>query len=141
MVARLGFWTDDESTKINVNTAAEGILWDKPKANTDLGKQWSQFQPVINEVQRYPGHPATTSLSSVFFPGKYVDGKGDEQLTVNELKALLTRWDAAKSGQARALLNGESGNGFPAQQAQFPPSFDPAAPGPVFQDPREQFPR
>ena len=66
---------------------------------------------------------------------------GGLEAKVNELKALLTRWDAAKSGQARALLNGESGNGFPAQQAQFPPSFDPAAPGPVFQDPREQFPR
>ena len=99
ITARIGFWTDDETCKINVNTAAEAVPWDKPKANTDLGKQWAVFQPVIREVQRYPGHPATTCLSSLFFPGKYVDGEGSrDKLSKGELQAILeitpkVEWD------------------------------------------------
>jgi len=33
-VARLAFWTDDESAKINVNTAGEGTYWDIPLASS-----------------------------------------------------------------------------------------------------------
>ena len=107
IVARIAFWADDETSKINVNTAAEAILWDKPKANTDWGKLWSQFQPVVNEVQRYPGHPATTCLSALFFPGKYIDGEGNRQLKKNELKALLeitpkVEWGGSEDGKKKA---------------------------------------
>ena len=107
IVARVAFWADDETTKINVNTAAEAILWDKPKANTDWGKLWSQFQPVVHEVQRYPGHPATTCLSALFFPGKYIDGEGNAQLTRNELQALLeitpkVEWGGSEDGKKKA---------------------------------------
>lgn len=87
IVGRTAFWTDDESSKINVNTASEGVFWDTPSVSTilesgtvnanlelttkshpyggdpkailDLGA----VQPVRGEYQRYPGHPATTSLS------------------------------------------------------------------------------
>ena len=84
-VARLAFWTDDESAKINVNTAGEGTYWDMPLASSykesgkmkaggdpgdahldySLGKSnaFSLSQPANKEYQRYPGHPATTCLS------------------------------------------------------------------------------
>ncbi len=106
IVARIGFWADDETCKINVNTAAEAIPWDKPKANTDWGRLWSQYQPVIHEVQRYPGHPATTCLSALFFPGKYIDGKGSKQLSKNELRALLeitpkVEWGGTEDGKTK----------------------------------------
>ena len=71
MVGRIAFWTDDESTKVNVNTASEGIPWDKPRADTTQERAYAMQQPVANEVQRFPGHPATTSLSSVLFPNRY----------------------------------------------------------------------
>lgn len=87
IVARIAFWTDDESCKVNINTASEGTFWDTPvcvsqpnvqaAGNPDpVGKsvfdpnqifEWdlAQRQANRNEYQRYPGHPATTCLSPV----------------------------------------------------------------------------
>jgi hypothetical protein len=86
-IARIAFWTDDESSKVNVNTASEGTYWDTPITNTwpsaagvgvkpvstsyvpdprnqyELDLAW--FQGRQREYQRYPGHPATTSLLPV----------------------------------------------------------------------------
>jgi uncharacterized protein (TIGR02600 family) len=90
-VARIAFWTDDESNKININTASEGTYYDTPIANTykrgigmkefipmpasyvpdpetemyDLDLAW--FQAANKEYQRYPGHPATTCLSPLLY--------------------------------------------------------------------------
>ncbi|PTX93858.1 hypothetical protein DB345_19985 [Spartobacteria bacterium LR76] len=66
IVGRVAFWTDDETCKINVNTASEGTYWDAPKFNTSQERDLARFQPAKNEFQAYPGHPATTSLSPVF---------------------------------------------------------------------------
>ncbi len=74
IVARIAFWTDEETNKININTAPERLPRTKPFAATEEGKRYAQIQPATNKVQRYPGHPATTCLSSIFYPGKYVDG-------------------------------------------------------------------
>ncbi len=79
IVGRIAFWTDDESAKVNLNTASEGTYWDTPVANT--GKSPDSFsypqttaigdvllatyQGAQHEYQRYPGHPATTCLSTV----------------------------------------------------------------------------
>ncbi len=69
IVGRIAFWTDDESSKVNINTASEGTYWDIPRANTHFDAYvYADRQPVRNEFQRYPGHPATTSLSSVLGP-------------------------------------------------------------------------
>ena len=87
IVARVAFWTDDESCKVNINTASEGTFWDTPVCNTQPNVQnagnndpvgsstfdpnqifeWdlAQRQPCTFEFQRYPGHPATTCLSPV----------------------------------------------------------------------------
>lgn len=82
IVGRIAFWTDDECAKVNLNTASEGTYWDTPVANS--GSPTGVFTypitassalgdlPLIEnlpgqyEYQRYPGHPATTCLSTVF---------------------------------------------------------------------------
>ena len=91
IVGRIAFWTDDETSKINVNTAGGGP-WDEPNitvqastTTTYSGPGFSSFtatplvnttqdyalatnQPAQFEYQRYPGHPATTFLSAAL-PG------------------------------------------------------------------------
>jgi len=63
IVGRIAFWTDDETCKLNINTAAHGTFWDIPRAFTlDERDRMARFQPALREYQRYPGHPASTSL-------------------------------------------------------------------------------
>lgn len=65
IVGRIAFWTDDDTAKININTASEGTFWDRPWANTTTEQSFATAIPGQNEFQRYPGHPAKTSLSTV----------------------------------------------------------------------------
>lgn len=78
-IARVAFWTDDESSKLNVNTAGENTHWDTPLASSyhESGESPTKdvtyskgesaalaaSQPTAGEYQRFPGHPATTNLS------------------------------------------------------------------------------
>ncbi|SDU05989.1 Verru_Chthon cassette protein A [Verrucomicrobium sp. GAS474] len=66
VVGRIAFWTDDETCKVNVNTASEGSSWDSPRVATKEDFNLALYQPARNEFQRYPGHPAGVALSSVF---------------------------------------------------------------------------
>ncbi|MGB8356461.1 MAG: Verru_Chthon cassette protein A [Chthoniobacteraceae bacterium] len=66
IVGRVAFWTDDETCKVNVNTASEGTFWDRPWANTTTEQNFATAIPAQNEFQRYPGHPAKNCLSTVF---------------------------------------------------------------------------
>jgi uncharacterized protein (TIGR02600 family) len=82
VIGRVAFWTDDETCKVNINTASEGVFWDQPVANNpeELGTEANVsghnvyvypygFATAVagsEEFQRMPGHPATTSLSTVF---------------------------------------------------------------------------
>lgn len=66
IVGRVAFWTDDETAKVNVNTASEGAYWDWPKAATYNEMQFAGNPPIAGEFNRIPGHPAMTSLSAVF---------------------------------------------------------------------------
>ncbi|OJV11779.1 MAG: hypothetical protein BGO12_08310 [Verrucomicrobia bacterium 61-8] len=82
IVGRVAFWTDDETTKVNINTAAgsSGVwpwktgnttsfpaAWDVPRFRIgDEANLFGRNQPVQGEYQRYPGHPATTDLSKIF---------------------------------------------------------------------------
>ena len=61
-VARVAFWTDDDTCRLNVNTASEGDYWTIPVA-VATDDTLSSGQVNAREFQRYPGHPATTSLS------------------------------------------------------------------------------
>ncbi len=69
ITARIAWWADDESSKININTAGEASPWDTPRLTTEQDEALAKFQPMRGEYHRYPGHPAGVSLSSVFFPG------------------------------------------------------------------------
>ena len=68
IVGRVAFWTDDETCKININTASEPTPWDTPHAMGKKDLDYGKFQPAQNEFQRFPGHPYSTALSPVFFP-------------------------------------------------------------------------
>lgn len=72
IIGRVAFWTDDDTCRVNINTASEGTYWDTPHANTPEEKKFANYQPAQKEFQRYPGHPAMTSLSAVF-PGLSAD--------------------------------------------------------------------
>lgn len=96
IVGRVAFWADDDTSKVNINTAAgfttkdlgnydansyAGSYWDQPRfatvfdrggvldedtgAFTDGEGGLAICQPLGHEYQRYPGHPATTSLGLV----------------------------------------------------------------------------
>jgi len=66
IVGRIAYWTDDETSKVNINTASEGVYWDTPRTNGSFDQtNLAQDQPTQNEFQRYPGHPAMTCLSTV----------------------------------------------------------------------------
>jgi uncharacterized protein (TIGR02600 family) len=80
IVGRVAFWTDDESSKININTASEGTYWDVPHVNTDEDKNYARYQPAFNEFQRYPGHPATVALSTVLFPNQTLTTEQKESI-------------------------------------------------------------
>ncbi|WP_009965434.1 Verru_Chthon cassette protein A [Verrucomicrobium spinosum] len=65
IVSRIAFWTDDESCKVNINTAGEGTGWNLPRTSSWSDRNFAYFPPAQNEFQRYPGHPAMTSLGVV----------------------------------------------------------------------------
>jgi len=65
IVGRIAFWTDDETCKVNINTASEGTYWDTPMVASIPESGFGISQPTRNEFQRYPGHPATVSLSPI----------------------------------------------------------------------------
>ncbi len=110
VVARVAFWTDDETAKVNINTAAEGTFWDTPvsngqpgvafternyKSSNDTVFEWdlADRQGAQREYQRYPGHPATTSLSTIF--GRQFllrsDVGGDRVIMAEEIFKLIPR--------------------------------------------------
>jgi uncharacterized protein (TIGR02600 family) len=80
IVGRVAFWTDDDTCKINLNTAGgdvwdspegpdnyAGSYWETPRVDTIFDKTFlARNQPRQKEYQRYAGHPATTYLSAVF---------------------------------------------------------------------------
>jgi hypothetical protein len=70
LIARIAWWADDATCKININTASEGVFWDTPRCDTDEERAYGRFQPARGEWQRDMGHPAAVCLSSVLFPGQ-----------------------------------------------------------------------
>ncbi|MDQ3565770.1 MAG: Verru_Chthon cassette protein A [Pseudomonadota bacterium] len=66
IVGRIALWTDDETSKVNLNTASEGTFWDRPWADTPAERDLAKTMPVQNEFQRFAGHPGATCLSAVF---------------------------------------------------------------------------
>ena len=81
IVARFAFWVDDETCKINVNTAAEGSFWDAPRADTAQERHLAATVPSRLEYMRQPGHPAGVCLSSVLLPNRRLTPLGFGQLS------------------------------------------------------------
>ncbi|MFT5187564.1 MAG: hypothetical protein ACI9DF_000194 [Verrucomicrobiales bacterium] len=107
IVARMAYWADDETTKLNVNIASEGIPWDVPRADTPVERGYALNQPVKGEIQRYPGHPAMTSLSSVLYPGKAPNHSDEsKRLTEDELRTIyaLTPRSVFREGRVSEIL-------------------------------------
>ncbi len=80
IAGRIAFWTDDEACKLNVNTAGEPTPWDTPRAISVRDLNYGRFQPAYQEFQRFPGHPFTTALSPVLFPGASLTSAQKENL-------------------------------------------------------------
>ena len=90
IVGRIAFWTDDDTSKININTASgapwnytntsvsytyagtstnismPANYWDTPLIGSAQDRNLAVSLPWQGEYQRYPGHPSTVSLSAVF---------------------------------------------------------------------------
>lgn len=66
IVARVAFWADDDTGKININTAGIGAAWNSPRVVSTADAAAGTEQPAQGEYDAYPGHPATTSLNVVF---------------------------------------------------------------------------
>jgi len=63
IIGRIAFWTDDDTCRVNVNTAGFGTFWDTPRFTSSDDSNLASCQPLHNEFQRYPGHAATTTLA------------------------------------------------------------------------------
>ncbi len=68
IVARLAFWTDDETCKLNINTAGEPTYQGRPTYYHERDHRWADYPAARGEYQRFSGHPATVALSSVLYP-------------------------------------------------------------------------
>ncbi|MFV0336616.1 MAG: Verru_Chthon cassette protein A [Chthoniobacterales bacterium] len=126
IVGRVAFWTDDDSTKVNINTASEGSYWDTPRGYTstevyDLALK----QPVFGEYNRFPGHPGSTSVSSVFpllpalSPLPSVPSRSQRNSRAAELKTRLEKYLKLTPDYA---FGGSEGGTVPID-----PNDDPAA--------------
>jgi uncharacterized protein (TIGR02600 family) len=103
IVGRIAFWTDDDTSKININTASgapwnytnttvtttwgasmttrtPANYWDTPIIGSSQDINLALAQPWAAEYQRYPGHPASVSLSAAF-----------TNLSTNDIMAIAPR--------------------------------------------------
>lgn len=91
IVGRIAFWGDDESSKLNINTASEPTYWGSPIAYHDRELEWAVSQPTRFEYQRYPGHPATVALSTVLLPNTDLDPYGKSAAIKGQMLAKKER--------------------------------------------------
>ncbi|MCB1211276.1 MAG: Verru_Chthon cassette protein A, partial [Verrucomicrobiales bacterium] len=66
IVGRIAYWTDDESCKVNVNTASEPSPWVQPHTSGPRERDYAESEPARGEYHRLSGHPAFTALAPVF---------------------------------------------------------------------------
>lgn len=115
IIGRMAFWTDDECSRININTAGEPGQFATPTVFNIRDGAWANNQPVWREYQRYPGHPATVALSSVLYPNpthdqtKY-DGDGYSGSSLAHSTQVI-QLKAALSSLAPRLGRGASADG------------------------------
>jgi uncharacterized protein (TIGR02600 family) len=107
-VARIAFWADDETCKVNINTACGGVFYDTPCTNTLEDHMLGRTQPIAQEYQRWPGHPATTSLAPVLKPLRDI---ADPVARFQVAAGLTPRiaWGGSSGGTKYAWLTRELG--------------------------------
>ena len=91
IIGRIAFWTDDESCKVNINTAGEPTAWCPPTVFHDRDYNWAVFPPTRYEYQRYPGHPATVAMSSVLFPNVDLETYGKTGANLAQIQSIKER--------------------------------------------------
>ncbi len=117
IVGRVAFWTDDETCKLNINTAADGTYYDTPRfasanylrnpglagisgfqrdAQRLVDKQLAVSPPVANEYQRYIGHPAQTRLSYLLPAVAGLD-LGTRSQTFSQITPFM-QWGGSEAG-------------------------------------------
>jgi len=115
IVARIAFWTDDDTSKININTAGCGTGWNSPHVNSTDDVSWGTHQPANGEFSSYPGHPATTSLVPVF-------GQDSNPLSPQQLLRLTPRY--AWGGSQFGALTTTAGEAVPPKVDRLYESVD-----------------
>ena len=113
---------DDESCKINTNTAAEGAFWDTPRADTVQERKLAEIQPTRLEYQRHAGHPAGVCLSSVLMPNYRFHPEGFTSENRIELGPMnsMTLEDATDLWRLGRLMNAETDEGTSIGGTEYP---------------------
>lgn len=114
-VARIAFWTDDETSKVNLNTASAGAdqgtlvstgagmpananrlmytFWTVPHTHLLQDYNMGRGNPSQDEFQRYTAHPASVNLLSVLAGPEFENLSDPEKLTILEnVFALFPRY-------------------------------------------------
>jgi len=116
IVGRVAFWADDETCKVNVNTASVAkastacttgtdtpasykmndynTFWDVPRFTAPEEFNFAFEQPAQGEYQRYPGHPATVGLNAVL---------SNTNISVQDIFQIAPRYayDGSKGGTVK----------------------------------------
>jgi uncharacterized protein (TIGR02600 family) len=143
VIGRIAFWTDDETCKVNINTASEGLFWSVPfgQSSEELGTWTAAFTyvspygyntslPASQEFQRVPGHPAQTCLSTVFgfgpnaiLPVTGLEGPLQWPLTAGAGGTYSTTFGPYFSLTPRLQAGGSMGGAQPAPLPFTPPDY------------------
>lgn len=122
VVGRVAFWADDETCKVNINTAgyakndsAYWTYWDAPNLPTKDEFEKLNVQPWTNEFLRYPGHPATTGLNLVF------EGVS---LTSNQIASLTPRYNDGGTLGGTNMTNSANATTLAIKTARLFPTVD-----------------
>jgi uncharacterized protein (TIGR02600 family) len=122
VVGRVAFWADDETCKVNINTAgyakndsAYWTYWDAPNLPTKDEFEKLNVQPWTNEFLRYPGHPATTGLNLVF------EGVS---LTSNQIASLTPRYNDGGTLGGTNMANSANATALAIKTARLFPTVD-----------------
>lgn len=122
VVGRIAFWADDETCKVNINTAGYAkndanywTYWDAPNLPTKDEFEKLNVQPWTNEFLRYPGHPATTGLNLVF------EGVS---LTSNQIASLTPRYNDGGTLGGTNMANSANATPLAIKTARLFPTVD-----------------
>ena len=137
IVGRVAFWTDDDTCKLNVNTAGDGTYFDAPRfasssAKTDLptetitlqdaniviDRQMAITPPILNEFQRYVGNPAQTRLSYVLGDTIVSSGLVNKSYLMTLLSPFM-QWGGSQGG-TYSTTSSSSANALTTPMRQTP---------------------